>query len=713
MTRTSGTGGQRPLHHAIYAVRNDRLGGRLGAMLNAKRLADEYDLAFRFTWASHDSVSPELQNPEALFSQRFLDEYREEDLSFGELQQNAQAIEALPHGASIEWVAEQLKERRLRCSEALRVVVLPWENAEEAAEKVAQTLDRIEFHPDVRAAMDKIRARLGDGALTAYHLRRGDIIDPAARPSNVLWPTKYIPTVYYEEHISRVLNEDPDARIVIFSDAQHEVDAFCALSERVIPASDLIPTEGLDPLQRDFLELFTMSRCKRIVAPGASNFSTVAAILGNSQIVPVVNDLTPPELQSAMARLSHQLDQEPERFAGDADLGQNFPTLIAYHRARRSPDESLRILKKHYDRGFKQSYIYDLLAEEYFRGGDSEGSIALAESLRNRPILTDLANAHVYAWAGLAALVDGRKGKAARFAHSANWLQPNLPLARILLSALHYYGIDRNNHYPIVPELLLFRDQAMPRFAEVAKRLPPMKKPDGTPALMAFLPFELDLRDWNEIQSIRLPAPFWNVPNQTKMLGFFNSTYRHVIDAPGVRSLLGQLHIQAKDHETGVRLIEHAQAESPDDPLVVIRHARLLWDRGEHDRALRRFDKAAELSKDQTCFLAEWGAAFMRAGRKDEAVTIFADLAGRSHDMIEVMILTADILRRTKNTREQALTVIEHADKLVPGAVRTTQLHRKVLEQLGRKGKAKEIEKRLLDWNRRPGKFSSRIKSIN
>ena len=56
----------------VIAVRNDRLGGRLGALLNAKRIADDYGTGFGFTWSSHEGVSPELQHPEQLFSAEFL-----------------------------------------------------------------------------------------------------------------------------------------------------------------------------------------------------------------------------------------------------------------------------------------------------------------------------------------------------------------------------------------------------------------------------------------------------------------------------------------------------------------------------------------------------------------------------------------------------------------------------------------------------------------
>lgn len=690
----------------IVAVRNDRLGGRLGALLNAKRIADDYGAGFGFTWASHEAVSPELQKPEQLFSEDFLKNYRETALGFGELQESALAVEGLPANTDRDWLISQLRIGNLRCSEAMKVVRLPWEDPQEVAERLVGTLGTVDFNPVVMRAMARIRDDLGEAALVAYHLRRGDIIDPSSRPSNVLWPTKYIPRVFYEEHIERVLSTEPDARIVIFSDAPHEVEAFCALSSRVIPAARLIDDVDLEPLQRDFLELFTMSLCKRIVAPGASAFSSLAALLGNSRVVPITADLSKAERERALTRLTQQLDETPDAFAGDADLGQNFPELIAFHTSRKTPERAREILQKHHDRGFRQSYIHDLLAEQHFWAGDADAALDLARSLRDRPILTDLANAQVYAWAGLAALSANRVVEAIRMAHIAQWLQPNLPISRILTGAL--LGLEGSSPqlYPVAPELVQNKRSIVWRFSAIAERLPAVGEDSKT---LSFLPFELDIRDWREVQSLRLPSAFWNVPNQKKMIGFFQSSYRRDLDAPGVKSALGQVLMQAEAAEDGARMILEAYDAAGDDPLVAIRRARLLWAQDRQQAALNAFAEAAELAGQHVCFLAEQGIALMKAGKKGRAIELFSKIAQQDHDFIEIHIATADVLRRSGKTRSTALQIAARIDEMVPGARRTAQIHQKVLEQDGQKHKAAEIAQRFKAWNRACGKFSSRI----
>jgi len=697
----------------IFAVRNDRLGGRLGAMLNAKRIADDYGLEFGFAWASHEAVSPELQHPETLFSGEFLKRHRETELGFGDLQSSALAVEELPSHINRDQFIEKFSHQRLRCNDSYKAVALPWEDPEAVCDRVAQTIHSIDFVPMVKKVMEDICTRLGDVNLVAYHLRRGDIINPDARPSNVLWPTKYIPRVFYEVHIDRILREDENTRIVVFSDAPHEVAAFCAISDRVIAASDILDDPDLEILQRDFLELYTMSLCKRIIAPGASAFSSVAAILGNGKIIPIIHDLNDDERDQALNKLSHQLENEPEAFAGDADIGQNFPELIAWHRQKGTSDTARRILQKHHERGFRQSYIHDLLAEEHFIAGDHADTIQIADSLRNRPILTDLANPAVYAWAGLAAFADGHLRAAARFAHIANWLQPILPITRVLMASLvNANAFGRDNHYPVSQDFIVYKYPNNDRFGAIARRLPPIKTDQTDQAAIPSIPFEVEIRDWHILQSTRLPSPFWNVPKQKKMIGFFRSVYRRVINKPHAISLLGQMCCQAEDMQNGRKLITKAFETAPDDPIVAIRHARMLIDQGKHDEGLAGYAEAARLADNQICYAAEYGLNLLRCGHKKEAAEIFLDIAERDHDMIEIDILTADVLRRKGDTRDIALRVAARVDDKVPGGQRTSQVHCKVLEQLGRENEARELEKRFAEWNRSPGNFSSRVNKI-
>lgn len=702
----------------IVAVRNDRLGGRLGALLNAIRLATDYDISFSFTWADHADVSPELQKPQELFSENFIAEHRETERSYGDLQKDLKAIENFRDPlAKEQFFNIKFSEVDYKISEAMIPVVMPWENYSTVKTALAQSLLSINFSEAVSQAILKIEAEFSGSSLTAYHLRRGDIIDPHARPSNVLWPDKYVPSVFYEKHIKRTISRDENSKILIFSDAEHELNAFCGISSNIVRADRFLTDLNLTRLQNDFMELYLMSRCKTIVAPGASAFSGVAALIGNCSIVSVKEDLTNAERNDSMHELTKRIHSSPERFAGDADLGQNFPELIRHHRKVGSPEVAFNIMKSHMRRGFNYSYIYDLLAEESFYIGDLETSRQIVDLLKKRPIRTNLANAQTYAWSGLTAFSQGLFNEAVRLYHIANWLQPLLPINRVLYGIVTaHLNPDSSNSYPLPKDLIVMRRSGAPKFLDIHRvlrtQLDELRGRDCGEGTFEFIPFELDVRDWKELCSTSLPATFWNLPNQKKVINFYKSTYRSKIETPPVKSLLGQLYLQAGLESEGTLLVETAASDDPSNHFALIRLARLRLLQDRCDESDRLYELADDLSGGNIFFRSELALTKMKLGKKSEAIEILLDLEKCPHDAIEIILLSADILRRSPKTIDLAYNLAVRADGLAPGALRTTQLLRKILEKMGKTDEAEKLFLRLQTWNRKPGKFSSRIDRI-
>lgn len=702
----------------IVAVRNDRLGGRLGAMLNAIRVATDYDTSFSFTWADHADVSPELQKPQELFSERFIADHRETKRSYGDLQRDLKAIENFRDPLAKDQFSNiKISEIDYKISEAMTPVVMPWEDSSTVRAALATSLLHIQFSEAVAQAILKIEAEFSGSSLTAYHLRRGDIIDPNARPSNVLWPNKYVPSVFYEKHIKRTISRDQKSKILIFSDAEHELNAFCEISPNIVRADRFLSDLNLTQLQNDFMELYLMSRCKTIVAPGASAFSGVAALIGNCSIVNVREDLTNAERDDSLNELTERIFSSPERFAGDADLGQNFPELIQHHRKVGSPEVAFNIIKNHMTRGFNYSYIYDLLAEESFYLEDFETSRQILNLLKKRPIRTNLANAQTYAWSGLTAFSQGLFYEAARLHHIANWLQPLLPINRVLYGLVTAH-LDPNssNSYPLPKDLVVMRRSGVPKFLDIHKviraQLDELRGRDCGEGVYEFIPFELDVRDWKEICSTSLPAAFWNIPNQRKIINFYKSTYRSKIENPPIKSLLGQLYLQAGFESEGTLFVETAASDDPSNHFALIRLARLRLLQDKFNESERLYELAADLSGGNIFFQSELALTKMKLGKKSEAIDILLNLEKCPHDVIEIILLSADILRRSPKTIDLAYNLAVRADGLAPGALRTTQLLRKVLEKMGKTDEAEQLSLRLQGWNRKPGRFSSRIDRI-
>ena len=263
---------------AFVAFRNDRLGGRLNAILTAMRLAEAYGADFHIFWSLSEESSAELHCPEDLFSADFMARHflpREEGRRMVE---NALDIGALPRQMTADDLRAGLAAGRDYLStSATEQLLLPWETDADLAH-LPQIIGRIGFTPAVRDAMARIEGALAGQSFSSYHLRRGDIIDDSTLASHNLWSNKYIPRVIYEWHMKRML-QDGTGRIIVFSDAPAEAKAFASLSDRVSDFASLLGDLALTTLQRDFLELYTMSRSERIFAPPGSAFSRLAAVI--------------------------------------------------------------------------------------------------------------------------------------------------------------------------------------------------------------------------------------------------------------------------------------------------------------------------------------------------------------------------------------------------------------------------------------------------
>ncbi|WP_372884935.1 hypothetical protein [Shimia sp.] len=700
----------------IIAFRNDRLGARINALLNAARIARDYGLPYAMIWPSHESVSSELQNPDQLFSGAFLAEHFVEDVGFQALHRNAVDVVDLRPGDSAEDFARRAGAgETFLCHDALNHSVLPWEEASEVAAKLPAIIPLIGWSEVVRDAMDHIDAELGKVELCAYHLRRGDIIDMDKRASNVLWPSKYVPRVFYEQHIHRQLEKNPESRIVVFSDTPGEVAAFTELHAQVCSFDDLIGEMTLSELQRDFLELYAMSRCETIFAPSASAFSAVAATMGNRAIVPIMQDLDEADRTEALEELTRRMDRTPEVFLGQADLGQNFPFLLDFHKARGSRDEARRILLKHLEAGFERAYIYDRIAEEMFEAGDWAGAQKVLEILGRRPVYTEEANALSYCYAGMTALLEGEIDEAVRLAQIANWLTPIHPHCRALTNVLYGHGfLDDRNSFPIDRRILGYRHLMKPEDRALFNRLnAAATRVSGTEIIedaTLWLSFQHDLRDWTSLQGAKLPPSFHNREKIEKVLGFFGSMYAKRMDEPAVRAARATLLRQSGHFDQAGAELEAALADAPMEPLYNKRLSDLHHARQDIGKALQALGTALAVTGDQICYQAQYGLLLFEAGESGPAVQLFEKLAMRDHRMPEIHLVTADVLRRRKRSRDLALEVVRRASSQIAGSSRLMRLEAKILEQMKRDDEAAAIRARLASWARPSGGFSTRVR---
>ena len=114
--------------------------------------------------------------------------------------------------------------------------------------------------------------------MIAYHIRRGDILNEAPWKHKD-WPAKIEPDELYSAH----LEQNTDAAALVFSDQPESIERFTAAHPQVARIDDLVDLAGCTPVQRDFLELYAMSRAAQIVAPPISAFSRAAARLSGQE----------------------------------------------------------------------------------------------------------------------------------------------------------------------------------------------------------------------------------------------------------------------------------------------------------------------------------------------------------------------------------------------------------------------------------------------
>lgn len=284
----------------FIGLRKDQLGARLLMMLNSIRLAEDYGTDFRINWFPRGAMAAKLDTPSDLFTPAFIARHFIDNADF----------EAL--GAQTKPLWTFLKDRtpdRLRAhlaggghvllDEGFEIVEFPWEDAEDLRGRFRGFISRIAFNPVVARHMAAVEtAMAGQGRTIAYHIRRGDILNQEPWKHKE-WPAKIEPDELY----SAYLEKNPDAGALVFSDQIESIARFAAAHAKVARIDDLVDLSDCKPVQRDFLELYAMSRASEIVAPPISAFSRAAARLSGQERKCFHEVMSVPEREAAYERL--------------------------------------------------------------------------------------------------------------------------------------------------------------------------------------------------------------------------------------------------------------------------------------------------------------------------------------------------------------------------------------------------------------------------
>ncbi|MEM7505409.1 MAG: tetratricopeptide repeat protein [Pseudomonadota bacterium] len=422
----------------ILAFRNDRLGARLITLINAMRLSQDHDLPLAVYWIKATDIGAVFNDTKAFFDADFVDRHFIDAEEWRAVRDDAVRIGSLEQGG-IEAIREVLDSGRdVLVDAAFGLTVIAGEDPEHVRHRIADLLIEFPFAQALKPSIEEI-SRAVDGG-TAYHIRRGDLIS-FPRAMHRSWPKKYVPDEIYMVHIEREI--DAGARPIVFSDHAETIARFKAAYPQLLSASELFDVSHLSTGQRDLMELYAMSRCSKIIAPGQSAFSSTAADLGGARKVDVGEDLTPEQLHMALDRLSDRLAQPNgnDVIAREGDLGQSFVHVIDHLGATGRRDQAIASLGRHIEAGLNISFLYPRQLEQQIVAGDAKGALRTAAIMRDRILYHRADYAVGEVLHGIAHVMTGDRQRGLHHIFNGFWHEPDGVVPRTVVGLLIELGV--------------------------------------------------------------------------------------------------------------------------------------------------------------------------------------------------------------------------------------------------------------------------------
>ncbi|WP_394152795.1 hypothetical protein [Loktanella salsilacus] len=685
---------------SIISHRNDRMGGRIIAMLNAMRIAKDYDLPFYVGWTTGGRTSEEVRDPSMIFDKDWIAAHFFDSDILGDIYSDLIDLSVLV--SDNRWTPDRFRAalasgESFLSGAAMGVTVLPWEDAADVAARLPDALAHFRFSPPVQDMITRIDNVFAGTKLTAYHIRRGDIIhDPIT--SNKLWSNKYIPREFYEQHLALTL-QDPDARVLIFSDTPVEVERLKMFDARVQGFDDLLGDTDLTTGARDFLELFAMSRCKNIYGPPSSAFSQTAMTIGGCNLQAVEDSLHPVHRDAAMDRMTDRLEARSDMFINMGDVGQCLHFLIEHMKAKGNPDRAKRIIRAYMENGLDKSFAYQLLCELSVATDDLPYCEGVRDLAYARPVYVDDSMAVVNTYSALHQMTEGHGETALQRLQTAFWFRP---LDNVVHGALNLALTARivtpQNFYPFDPDMTRQKGNVFPSGRKALAELNDIAPQGHSPEDRSdFHMWDIVVRDWRLSCGKKLNRAFTNKSKITKQLEMISRSYAKLGDSPALLSARGVLMFAAGDLDGALTAQRAAIEAAPDVPLYRKRISDILFTQDSKKTALFQLRKASDLTGWHPCYQAELAQRLWKLKERDEYWQIVDKLAQTNHDFIEVQLMTSDMLRRDPDRLEDALALVDRA--LVPGhgAHRLLAARAKLLMMLERVDAAQDVYETLVN----------------
>ena len=360
-----------PRSTLIAATRDDGLGGRLLAMVNAKSLADALGYRFGFTWndkAIVDKTFHIVDVVEAIFSPEFIERHwlgrKIKAADFGVLDNRAFTRSSLDistrRGNYQGWICNEFNV---------------WKSFHgEGADRVrrSETLRAFGFSQSVKQAIGAADKSPFPGPVVALHLRSGDIVRGKFRV-RLDFGDKVIPSTLAKAIVSKLSSQGLTTLLI----GQDRPTLEYLKSETgALLTDDFGADEFADQTLKAFFEMALMARCQQIYA-GSSVFATIASVMGD---VPCNKPKTLFSKRRAADIIldelkSHQADYHPL----EAAFGYQAAFLSLEDKV--SPRQAREILEKARELD-PENDVYALkIAAAYFRERDYSSGEAVLKSV--------------------------------------------------------------------------------------------------------------------------------------------------------------------------------------------------------------------------------------------------------------------------------------------------------------------------------------------
>jgi hypothetical protein len=677
-----------PYVGSIIVFRNDRLGARLMTMLNAIRIAQDYDIPYYFVWKTDGRTSEELMNPTQIFDAGYFADHEVPIDVYRDAVPMGVDLQLLPADTTADDLRAKAADGNVLMCTGSNLMVLPWETAADVAPRYAAAIHTLRFSPQVLAAMKAVDAVLADRG-TAFHIRRGDIIyDPIT--SNQLWSNKYIPREFYEVLAERLI-ADPAARVLVFSDEPEEITRLKALNTnnadpQILGAADVIP-DTLTIAQRDFIELYAMSRCGMIYGPPSSGFSMTAALMGDSEIKDVRDALDAAEQDGALDRLVARLQKSPDRFLSDGDIGQSLPFALNYLNRTDRSGVALKILQSYRRRGLSKTSFFQLLLRQNMIEGHYKTPAALFKTMTTVPMDIAIPGRLENHWgemnrlAAVASAHAGDAGLAQQHITNAVWYAATHRPTILTLSQLWAGGHIAPESFAIPFDMAVSRPVPSQTADLIAAReghaalLPPGQ--DGPQIVM---PIDLIALDWHLFLGKSLNRGFSQPDMTQRSITIFKTQFARLLAPDVVASVLGLYAHTMGQTDQALAYLDIALAARPDHPLLLKRAGlvRIAAD-ADDPSGPDLLARAADIGGVNSLYAAQLADYQWTSRQRPRALRTMQTLCDAGTSLPELPYICARMMRQSRQSNNAALAYIDAALKIAPHVRRFMSLRAHIL----------------------------------